>query len=71
MLPTDSLYGPWPASGEIDIAEARGNNYTYQYGGNEVVSSALHWGPQPGQDGVSLPSRKNMLIRAVHMLPLF
>ena len=22
MLPTDSVYGPWPASGEIDILEA-------------------------------------------------
>lgn len=50
MLPTDSVYGAWPASGEIDLAESRGNNHTYKYGGNEVASSALHWGPQPGQD---------------------
>lgn len=25
MFPEDSVYGAWPASGEIDIAESRGN----------------------------------------------
>ncbi|KAI7906699.1 concanavalin A-like lectin/glucanase domain-containing protein [Cokeromyces recurvatus] len=44
MLPTDSAYGGWPASGEIDIIESRGND-RYAYGNNSVVSSALHWGP--------------------------
>lgn len=47
MLPVNQTYGPWPASGEIDIAESRGNNYTYPNGGNEVVSSTLHLGPEP------------------------
>lgn len=51
MLPVNNTYGPWPASGEIDIAETRGNNYTYPLGGNNVVSSTLHWGPDSTDDG--------------------
>ncbi len=43
-------YGEWPRSGEIDIAESRGNNYTYPQGGNNIVSSTLHWGPNPAND---------------------
>ncbi|KAK5991126.1 Beta-1,3-glucan-binding protein [Cladobotryum mycophilum] len=50
MLPVKDTYGPWPASGEIDIMESRGNNHTYGQGGNNVVSSALHWGPDPAND---------------------
>jgi beta-glucanase (GH16 family) len=50
MLPVDNKYGAWPLSGEIDLAESRGNNYTYSMGGNTIVSSALHWGPDPGND---------------------
>ena len=50
MLPVDNAYGPWPQSGEIDIMESRGNNYTYAQGGNNIVSSALHWGPNPAND---------------------
>ena len=50
MLPVDSSYGPWPLSGEIDIMESRGNNYTYAQGGNNIVSSALHWGPNAAND---------------------
>ncbi|MCJ1408295.1 hypothetical protein MMC19_002369 [Ptychographa xylographoides] len=50
MLPVDSVYGPWPESGEIDICESRGNNYTYPQGGNNIMSSALHWGPNPNND---------------------
>ncbi|KAK9324901.1 concanavalin A-like lectin/glucanase domain-containing protein [Lipomyces orientalis] len=45
MMPTDSVYGQWPASGEIDICESRGNDHTYTAGGNNVMSSTLHWGP--------------------------
>ncbi|KAK9467991.1 concanavalin A-like lectin/glucanase domain-containing protein [Lipomyces arxii] len=45
MMPTDSVYGQWPASGEIDIAESRGNGHTYPQGGNNVIGSTLHWGP--------------------------
>lgn len=44
MMPQDSVYGDWPKSGEIDIAESRGNDArTYDMGDN-LVSSALHWG---------------------------
>ena len=50
MLPVNDTYGPWPESGEIDICESRGNNYTYPQGGNNIVSSALHWGPNPAND---------------------
>lgn len=50
MLPVNNTYGPWPLSGEIDIVESRGNNYTYAQGGNNIVSSALHWGPNPAND---------------------
>lgn len=50
MLPVNNTYGPWPASGEIDIMESRGNNYTYPMGGNDIVSSTLHWGPDPDDD---------------------
>lgn len=51
MLPVNDTYGPWPASGEIDIMESRGNNYTYAQGGNNIVSSTLHWGPDSNNDG--------------------
>lgn len=50
MMPVNDTYGPWPASGEIDIMESRGNNWTYAQGGNDIVSSALHWGPDPNND---------------------
>jgi beta-glucanase (GH16 family) len=63
MLPRDSLYGVWPQSGEIDIAESRGNNHTYSQGGNNIVSSALHWGPNPANDAWW---RTNVKRRALH-----
>jgi beta-glucanase (GH16 family) len=50
MMPLDSVYGQWPRSGEIDIVESRGNNYSYAQGGNNIVSSALHWGPNAAND---------------------
>ncbi|KAL9583005.1 MAG: hypothetical protein Q9212_002969 [Teloschistes hypoglaucus] len=50
MLPAENKYGDWPKSGEIDIAESRGNNYTFAQGGNNIVSSALHWGPNEAND---------------------
>ncbi|KAI9890679.1 MAG: hypothetical protein M1814_003748 [Vezdaea aestivalis] len=50
MLPVDNKYGEWPRSGEIDIVESRGNNYSYAQGGNNIVSSALHWGPNTAND---------------------
>lgn len=50
MLPVKNTYGTWPRSGEIDIVESRGNNHTYGQGGNNIMSSALHWGPNPNND---------------------
>ncbi|GME30396.1 Glycoside hydrolase family 16 [Neofusicoccum parvum] len=50
MLPKNSTYGDWPRSGEIDIMESRGNNYTYATGGNNIISSALHFGPDTESD---------------------
>ena len=42
MLPeSDTPYGGWPASGEIDIMEARGRV-------NDMTSAALHYGPITG-----------------------
>ncbi len=45
LLPTDQQYGEWPASGEIDIMNARGNRPSYEPGGYNTVASSLHWGP--------------------------
>ena len=47
LLPVNNEYGKWPASGEIDIMESRGNNnYPDELGGgNDSFSSTLHWGP--------------------------
>ena len=50
MMPVNNTYGPWPRSGEIDIMESRGNNYTYEQGGNNIASSTLHWGPNSAVD---------------------
>ncbi|CAN8100528.1 unnamed protein product [Discula destructiva] len=50
MMPVEDRYGVWPRSGEIDIVETRGNNYTYPQGGNNIASSALHWGPDYATD---------------------
>jgi beta-glucanase (GH16 family) len=45
MLPRDNQYGTWPASGEIDIMESRGNPPTYSAGGYDTFGSTLHFGP--------------------------
>ena len=46
MLPARNEYGMWPASGEIDIMESRGNlNYPREAeGGCDSFGSTLHWG---------------------------
>lgn len=51
MMPVEDTYGTWPRSGEIDIMESRGNNHSYAQGGNNIISSALHWGPTTANDG--------------------
>jgi len=45
MLPTNSTYGAWPMSGEIDIVESRGNGPEYPYQGANYVRGTLNWGP--------------------------
>lgn len=45
MLPRYNAYGNWPASGEIDIMESRGNSPSYPPGGYYSFGSTLHWGP--------------------------
>lgn len=45
MLPRWNAYGAWPASGEIDIMESRGNAPSYAGGGYDAYGSTLHWGP--------------------------
>ncbi|XP_060533796.1 beta-1,3-glucan-binding protein-like [Cylas formicarius] len=48
MLPRYNRYGDWPASGEIDILESRGNKNLVLNGvniGTQQVGSTLHWGP--------------------------
>jgi len=63
MLPVEEKYGPWPASGEMDIAESRGNDWKYAQGGNDIISSTLHWGPDPANDAWW---RTNVKHRASH-----
>lgn len=46
MMPKDSVYGPWPASGEIDIMESRGNrNLTINGGyiGVQQIGQTVHF----------------------------
>ena len=42
MLPTTNQYGIWPANGEIDIMESRGNEPNYSAGGMNTFGSTLH-----------------------------
>uniref|UniRef100_A0A7S3DIZ0 GH16 domain-containing protein n=1 Tax=Palpitomonas bilix TaxID=652834 RepID=A0A7S3DIZ0_9EUKA len=51
LIPEHNEYGQWPASGEIDIMESRGNAGEY---GINSFGSTLHWGPYFGQDPYSL-----------------
>ena len=49
LLPEESVYGPWPTSGEIDIMESRGNepNACGPLQGRGAFGSTLHFGPSP------------------------
>lgn len=66
MMPVVDTYGPWPASGEIDICESRGNNHTYAQGGNNIASSALHWGPDPTLDGFWRTNNKRAALHTTY-----
>ena len=62
LLGSDDTSTGWPGRGEIDIMESRGNNHTYSLGGNDMVSSALHWGPDPTNDAyLHTTNHKNAL----------
>ncbi|KAF7274037.1 hypothetical protein GWI33_013278 [Rhynchophorus ferrugineus] len=54
LLPRYNTYGTWPASGEIDLLESRGNkNFVSPYGvniGTQQAASTLHWGPDYNQN---------------------
>ena len=56
-------YGPWPASGEIDIMESRGNSGQDYPDGRDSVLSALHWGPLPEVDAFWKTAGKHNLRR--------
>lgn len=47
LLPRTQVYGPWPASGEIDMVESRGNAPGSPGGGYDTIHSTLHVGPFP------------------------
>lgn len=66
MMPAKDTYGAWPASGEIDIMESRGNNWTYGQGGNNIISSALHWGPDPANDAWWQTNNKRKILRGAY-----
>jgi hypothetical protein len=54
LLPEDQAYGLWPASGEIDLMESRGNDASYSAGGNNCFGSTLHFGPYYPDDPYQL-----------------
>ncbi|XP_050515647.1 beta-1,3-glucan-binding protein-like isoform X1 [Diabrotica virgifera virgifera] len=51
LLPRYNQYSTWPASGEIDIMESRGNRQLTNPSGVNIgvqqIGSTLHWGPNP------------------------
>ncbi|ETO29111.1 hypothetical protein RFI_08017 [Reticulomyxa filosa] len=62
LLPVRNEYGDWPASGEIDIIEARANKQlttssSFVDGaqiGISQMTTTLHWGPYFGADNWAL-----------------
>ncbi|KAI9275934.1 concanavalin A-like lectin/glucanase domain-containing protein [Phascolomyces articulosus] len=60
MMPKYSEYGEWPASGEIDIMESRGN-LEYPYGNITNVGSTLHWGTHYTTDKYNLTGAEAIL----------
>lgn len=54
LLPSRSVYGDWPRSGEIDLLESRGNRRLFAGNtnvGSEQVGSTLHFGPRWDANG--------------------
>jgi beta-glucanase (GH16 family) len=50
FLPKNNEFGTWPASGEIDLVESRGNDPSCSAGGSDTFGSTLHYGPNWDQD---------------------
>lgn len=63
MMPQQSVYGDWPRSGEMDIAESKGNHGDRYPDGRDSVSSTLHWGPVMAEDAFWRTSGKHNLRR--------
>jgi beta-glucanase (GH16 family) len=51
MMPTDTVYGRWPKSGEIDIMEAYGPNM-------DTIHQSLHWWGGDGTKGSYVQTTK-------------
>lgn len=64
MMPENDVYGTWPQSGEIDIAESRGNSGDEYPDGRDSVGSALHWGPIAEADAFWRTQGKHNIRRA-------
>lgn len=58
LLPEHQAYGLWPASGEIDLVESRGNDVSYPAGGVNCFGSTLHWGPYYPEDPYTLTHKE-------------
>lgn len=57
FLPKTNAYGNWPASGEIDLIESRGNHELIKDKiniGIDQISSTLHYGPYASTDGYQI-----------------
>lgn len=53
-MPYSSVYGQWPRSGEIDLAEVRGNRVAMNWGTNVGVNQTacnVHFGPSASCNG--------------------
>ena len=65
MMPSESIYGGWPASGEIDLVEVRGNNM-------QEILSTVHYGSDPSnhkyQGGTFTLEQSNNLNEVFHEL---
>ncbi|THU78293.1 hypothetical protein K435DRAFT_973585 [Dendrothele bispora CBS 962.96] len=71
-LPVNNTYGGWPASGEIDMVESRGNDIHYtvtQLMDRIYVQGSLHWGPSSSSSSSSgySPSSGSWFIDAVSL----
>lgn len=59
FLPKSNAYGMFPASGEIDLVESRGNRELARNGiniGSDQITSSLHFGPHSKADAWQLTS---------------